>query len=294
MSNLAIRLAIRGHATRGKEVIQILEMLGGKNREMLDGENFISWEGSSQGLFHFINVKGEISAMIDTSEYTCNYTLYTLEEFLEKYPYKVGDKVKHEGEVKEVIDMKWDADRGTVVYTISGKYDIIDCYNCIFMHPYKEQETTEEQIMIEDITLEKSVMCTFLETVEGKQRLRIAMNEGFELKEENGNFFICRKKIEYPKTYVECAKLLDCFGAVYIDGYKGKLLITLQELIICRNAYWKLAGNWNPNMKGDVFYINSLPSYLRDLFPFPIEEMKNEFYNNFKKSIEQCKKLLEL
>ena len=30
-------LAIRGHATRGNEVIEILEMLGGKNKSQLNG-----------------------------------------------------------------------------------------------------------------------------------------------------------------------------------------------------------------------------------------------------------------
>ena len=32
------KLAIRGHSTRGKEVIELLEMMGGKNVRKLDGE----------------------------------------------------------------------------------------------------------------------------------------------------------------------------------------------------------------------------------------------------------------
>jgi hypothetical protein len=33
------------------------------------------------------------------------------------------------------------------------------------------------------------------------------MNEGFELKEENGNFFVYKKKGGYPNIYEECCKI---------------------------------------------------------------------------------------
>ena len=53
---------------------------------------------------------------------------------------------------------------------------------------------------------------------------------------------------------MECAKILDCFSAGYIDGYKNNLLEKLQELLICRDAYWKIAGEqmglgepWEPD-----------------------------------------------
>ena len=78
------KLAIQGHATRGKEVIEILEMLGGINIENC-------WGGIFETRFYSINASGNIEdrSLNDNS----NYQLYTLEEFLEKYPYKVGDKV---------------------------------------------------------------------------------------------------------------------------------------------------------------------------------------------------------
>ena len=57
-------------------------------------------------------------------------------------------------------------------------------------------------------------------------------------------------KPKYPKTYKECCKN-------YPDNEKlniGNLLCDLEQLIICRNAYWKIAGeqmgldkSWEPD-----------------------------------------------
>ena len=118
------------------------------------------------------------------------------------------------------------------------------------------------------------------------------------------------KKTKYPKTYVECAKLLNCFSSVYIDGYKGELLDKLQELIICRDAYWKIAGEqmglgkpWEPdwystdrkyniyNYRGNIKY-DYFTVVDRCLLVFPIEKIRDAFFENFKDLIEQCKELL--
>ena len=97
-------LAIKGHATRGKEVIEILEMLGGKNRHEYVASRdyygfFIGDETSSRtiyydGLYNFYDED----------------VIFTLEEFLEKFPYKVGDRVRvyeYESEVC-ISKMYWD------------------------------------------------------------------------------------------------------------------------------------------------------------------------------------------
>ena len=79
-----MKLAIQGHPTRGKEVIQILESLGGINRYFLSGTCLTS--------FYYINKNNNIK---DAGKSLCNYTLYTLEEFEKEFPFKVGDKVIH-------------------------------------------------------------------------------------------------------------------------------------------------------------------------------------------------------
>ncbi len=120
-------------------------------------------------------------------------------------------------------------------------------------------------------------------------------------------------KKEYPKTYCECKDIL---GLCDIDDtergyYKTDLIDKLQMLLICRDAYWKIAGEemglgkpWVP----DNDY-NSPPKYIiscyiddiieekyrgqyNRLLSFPTEEMRDAFYENFKDLIEHCKELL--
>ena len=97
------KLAIKGHSTRGKEVIELLEMLGGKSNGNMKGYN--------DDLYYYIAKDDLIYGCgIEYEELACNYTIFTLEEFLEKYPYKVGDFVsipEYESEVR-ICNMKWD------------------------------------------------------------------------------------------------------------------------------------------------------------------------------------------
>ena len=74
-------LAIKGHTTRGREVIEILEMLGGQT----------DWcTGTLSHCVYFINKANRI----DYTDIITDEAVFTLEEFLEKFPYKVGDRVK--------------------------------------------------------------------------------------------------------------------------------------------------------------------------------------------------------
>ena len=106
------KLSIIGHSTRGQEVIEILEMLGGINK----------WEylGDRQLCVYYINCDGIINYTSNIKGY--NLQIFTLDEFIEKYPYKVGDKVefiKYDDEeftVYEILDVKWTGT--TIEYTL--------------------------------------------------------------------------------------------------------------------------------------------------------------------------------
>ena len=80
-----MKITIQGHPTRGKEVIQILENLGGINRMNHSG--------------CYINYFYYISSDDKTIAWTCvrpkYFNVYTLEEFEKEFPFKVGDKVIH-------------------------------------------------------------------------------------------------------------------------------------------------------------------------------------------------------
>ena len=72
----------------------------------------------------------------------------------------------------------------------------------------------------------------------------------------------------------------------------------LNKLLICRDAYWKIAGEemglgkpWEPQEGVIYCYMPNAPHYIRSIFPFPTEEMRDAFYENFKSKIEICKEL---
>ena len=113
------------------------------------------------------------------------------------------------------------------------------------------------------------------------------------------------KQPQYPKTYEECAEILLERASVRNDiGYKGDLLVNLQRLLICRDAYWFIYNNWKPTHKSgcdNTIYtihrfneevIKSATSHSHSLLEFPTEEMRDEFYENFKTLIFFCKELI--
>ena len=162
--------------------------------------------------------------------------------------------------------------------------------------------------------------------------------EGYVFKDENGNIInakkivVEKKKKEYPKTYVECCEILgvdsDNFltttnyyeGEVETTYYERVLLSkfdSLWKLCICRDAYWKIAGEemglgkpWEPdwedseerrysivNIAGDInLPETTLTKWIlkvtNKILVFPTEEIRDLFYDNFKELIEQCKELL--
>ena len=140
--------------------------------------------------------------------------------------------------------------------------------------------------------------------------------EGYQFVDENGNIInatkivLEKKKKEYPKTYEECAEVL-CECAIMTHGYKRDLLNALQKLLICRDAYWLIAGEemglgkpWEPDWKKQdkkyiisvfndtVIYFENETYDSNTLLAFPTEEMRDAFYENFEELIEICKELL--
>lgn len=131
------QLAIEGHEQRGSEVIALLEMLGGVNVHNLYGdENYAYYTIDSNK-----EIKGGIYIFSDEDLITL-----TLEKFLEKFPYKVGDKVWLHYEnstirVEETITcMRWCDKWNYVLYDVSTCCKLRESA----FTPYKE-ETTENK-----------------------------------------------------------------------------------------------------------------------------------------------------
>ena len=288
-------LAIRGHATRSKEVIEILEMLGGTNRDNC-------W-GVFDNRLYLINDSGNIE---DTSlRNKSNYQVYTIEEFLEKFPYKVGDRVRvaeYESEVR-ISNIHWDG--CGVRYEVVT--DEVEWYSAKELNefnepnkPYKEQETMEEPT----INLSPEQL--------GGAQIIIPIPKGYEfagVDDDNKQVVFEKIKPKYPKTHEECCDVLGIpYMQLGVSGYKCEILHPLQQLLLYLDAYWKIAGEqmglgkpWSPSKNDNVYCIFRLKGEIvKDnfvfgdslLLEFPTEEMRDAFYENFKSLIEECKELL--
>ena len=116
-------------------------------------------------------------------------------------------------------------------------------------------------------------------------------------------------KMEYPKTYEECCTVLEYIPHTDdVIGYKWNILQSLQKLLICRDAYWKIVGEemglekpWENN-DCEIVYgicrdggnIVKRDDHFGDMhtLEFPIREMRDAFYENFKELINDCQELL--
>ena len=146
----------------------------------------------------------------------------------------------------------------------------------------------------------------------------------YEIKKEDGHIYLVKKQPQYSKTYEECCMIIGfCPTTLKWDNpfninsdthpyikHLDNLIERFQKLLVCRDAYWKIAGEqmglskpWEPdwlNVEQDKFvlYIHNNVicsnrfSLGNNVLAFPTEEMRDAFYENFKELIEQCKELL--
>lgn len=280
------KLAIIGHPTRGNEVIKLLEMLGGKNCYNLSGL-FTDYGYYFIGGPHNVGICGE--EYIFSNEDIC---LFTLEAFFEKYPFKVGDKVVYTkfgdncDDYPVIIEsMKW---TGTTI-----EYTFNDCVTCLAKD--LKMWNGEPDAVISGIYLNRY---DYADEVE--------LNLGdYEIEVRDGKTYAVRKKSRYPKTYDECCEMLNANEFIEYE-----LMVNFPKLINARNAYRKIAGEemglgkpWEPDWKNEeqykycIYYADGniqKGTWFIDSFilAFPSEEVRDAFYENFKKEIEQCKELL--
>lgn len=291
------QLAIKGHATRGTEVIEILEMLGGNNKE---------WIGDDVFSVYFIN---EDKNIIHSSVNYSIMKVFTLEEFLEKFPYKVGDKVssKYLNNCK-ISKMEWESINNKVIYKLQG----MGWYAVNELQPYKEETMEEEEENFAECIGKTMQECLFGKQETMEDVIKINIPKGYEFTGVDGDnlkVVFTKIQLQYPKTYKESC---DVLGINTMDndakGYKHFLLIQFQELIIARDSYWKIAGEqmglgkpWNQDYDDRCFIIANNNGNIHTyeyhgsnnvILAFPTKEMRDAFYENFKDLIEQCKELL--
>lgn len=299
-----MNLAIKGHSTRGKEVIEILKMLGGENNEDYWGDN--------SNLVYYIS---------HTNTIVCNwdYNGCTLEEFLKKYPYKVENKVQHKGAtsygtVYVIEHMNWVNDH--IEYEISPLFD----YN----HTGLVTVLAEDLQPYGEETMEESVRTDSNDTIDIKEfKIKLEIPDGYEFGcVDDNKVVLIPKQSKYPKTYEECCRIVNANPHIRLiydlsSGQKYAYDVdnlqryeNIRKLIICRDAYWKLAGEefglgkpWKPDWydcgsikyiiggySGEIGYDQNRTTH--KILAFPTKEMRDTFYVNFKELIEACKDFL--
>lgn len=150
LNNNMANLAIKGHSTRGKEVIEILEMLGGKSTlltadigDVLNPHVYFFDPDSSGNKIVWYYLLG-----LEHDGRASEMMIFTLEEFLENYPYKVGDKVlyKHDNTTYFIRKMFWENDK--ILYELSDEVYSDGCsipdtlifdIDAVKLRPYKEE-----------------------------------------------------------------------------------------------------------------------------------------------------------
>ena len=304
------KLAIRGHSTRGKEVIELLEMMGGKNIHKRDGE--------ANAYSYYLYDNAILSDRLSIAE-DDDFEIFTLQDFLEKFPYKVGDKVhiyvqnddidgRYDIEATEITSMRWNPNIRKIAYKMKN----------IKREFYKE----EIKCKVDDSDDVHSISeCKT--TGQGTYAIRIADGYKFDSIDENGNIIIKSIKPKYPTTYEECYNILNDFNFPNPEKYDfefdwrckindkdyGKLMQSFIKLLICHDVYWKIAGEqmglgkpWEPDNNDVVYSIVRTKNTLClsdalwggncNILEFPTKEMRDVFYENFEDLIEQCKELL--
>jgi len=245
-----------------------------------------------------------------------------------KPKFKVGDEVRIKGTdiggtIESVI-------RGQLIVNSKGSKIPAWPEDVVLMKSVKDETALNRWTGLKvELELSKNVIgVSNVESLRGERFMSgfvkaIIPPDGYIFKDENGNIIntqkivLEKKKKEYPKTYEECCEIVKVGkehtleGATIRINYKIALLESFQKLLICRDAYWKIAGEkrglkkpWELSIGTPIYYIyyNRTVGTIKNgyaddiqgniILAFSTKEMRDIFYENFKELIEECKELL--
>jgi hypothetical protein len=303
-------LAIKGHRTRGKEIIEILQMLGG-GKTVYGGTDILC-------IYHLDksrNIMGEFYE--DKSLTHLSFEVLTLEEFLEKFPFKINDRVINSGYSGTgiITEMVWDCNNRGVKYCVKFEdFDVIvwlNYYDIKFANTCHRTDYTLYTDPLHELCVGK-LPTLMIDSEVCDDEVEIILND-YEIVIKDGKTYAVKKKSKYPTTYEECCGILgitfDYPDIRMVTTDEFSLYSNFIQLIRCRDAYWKIAGEemglstpW-VNTSKNQYLITSNPDneiitefftspICKYVISFPTKEMRDVFYENFKDLIEKCKKLL--
>ena len=282
--------AIQGHSTRGKEIIQLLESFGGKNKWNL--------KGTDDQYAFYIDVIGDIYCFpLDT--YTGDYTIYTLECFEKIFPFKIGDKITDGFEKCLIIDMDLSVcELNYKVRTSLGTVFWVRTCDLI-AHNYKQ---------IKEMKEERNITLTLSKAREWYQK-------GGELKEVALQAFNEKELNPLPKSweelvtnYARMGYYISADGKPLMCASSGRLssphvcpskksaeahlaMIQLEQLRDCwRQSWepiWDCSEKWCIRLQRNELSVGITTNISRFL-TFPTKEMAEEFLKCFRDLIEKA------
>lgn len=165
---------------------------------------------------------------------------------------------------------------------------------------------------------------------DNKKIVELSIPEGWEFDEVKDGKIIIKEKVNESRlstTWIESAKILDNLEYIdtnsRIETYKartmlsedmdsidlnslprnmGKPMLALCQLLVCRNAWWKVL-NWKPNWTNGnepKYCISNYNGVIQSptnftvnrILCFPTKETRDRFYKTFKDLIEEAIELL--
>lgn len=291
-------IAIKGHLKRGREVIQLLESLGGINKWNQTGEcvNYAYYIDHCDNIYSF-----------GISGYHGDRKIYTLEEFEKEFPFKVGDKVtvtgtKHPKIITGITDTQWG-----LRYVISE----------IKFPDSKEMPHISQISLYKEVKEERNITLTFEKAQEwykkGGELKEIAL-QAFTEKELNplprswdefcDNYPVKRSEamIACDCTIVDCSEIEGKRDYEFKDVMPSKqsaeahlAMIQLEQLRDCwLNGWepiWDCSEKWCIRLWGNELGVG-VATHISRFLTFPTNEMAREFLECFRDLIEKARDLI--
>lgn len=297
------KLAIKGHGSRGKEIVEILKMLGAQNPDVLNG--------CCTYLVYYIDNDGNINALSSYSD--DEFIVFSLQEFLYLYPYKINDLLDLKLDYLScfITGMRWNEKSECVEY--HAEFGADNDYGWHSVNSFRtpnEMETPMKKVLAELLVHIKNTPKEELEKefneLEEWSHFGPTVEEFMEFCDK------VNKKPVYPTDFDECKAVMQLQDSMIQArcGYEWRIISYFQQLLMCRDAYWKIAGEqmglgkpWEPDWNYEskpkytiVVIENKLVKHYtlaqNYILVFPTEEMRDVFYENFKYLIDACKELL--
>jgi hypothetical protein len=240
---------------------------------------------------------------------------------------KDSDSIVPKFKVGDVIVKKDGLTNGYLVASVGSDYYCLSFSNGAGVLAVKDQDEWEllsdsnvekyEFMKSEIVEKPKPSLIDFMDMLNNE----VSLPDGYEFRDGDGNLIavdkivLAKKRAKYPNTYEECCKVLGYDDretyCVCHTGANERLFESLYRLKVCRDAYWKIAGEemglckpWELSIGTSFYYIyynrtlNTIKKDYADdihgnlILAFPTEEMRDAFYEAFKDLIEECKEFL--